>query len=81
MCVCVCVSVCVIEADLCDDSAREGSHGMPVVRGRHERPPRHLPVKRDFRTTTSQNCEVVPWRARVGGSYIFVSLNYRLEIH
>ena len=33
----------------------------------------------DLRTTTSQNCEAVPRRARIQGSWTFVSLNYRLE--
>ena len=33
------------------------------------------------RTTTLQKGTVVPWRARIQGSYTFVSLNSRLEIN
>ena len=33
----------------------------------------------DLRTTTSQNCEAVPRRARIYGPKTFVSLNSRFE--
>ena len=33
----------------------------------------------NLRTTTSQKCAAVPRRARIEGSYSFVSLNSRLE--
>ena len=40
--------------------------------------PRHLNAP-DLSATFSQNCDAVPRRARISGSYTFVSLNSRLE--